>query len=607
MDNTISLIIRSLYEKYKSCDEGALADYIPELTKANPDWFGISVFTADGHIYEIGETEQEFTIQSISKAFTYGMILDEHGIDAVDKRIGVEPSGEAFNSISLDPKTGRPLNPMINAGAIASTGMVSGKGFDQRFETIRKRFSQFAGRELNVAEDVYRSESSTGFRNRAIANLLRNFEMLDDPVDEAVEVYFKQCSILVNCRDLSMMAACLANGGINPVTEERVLEHGNVEKVLSVMSTCGMYDYSGEWIFNVGLPAKSGVGGGVMGVLPGQLGVAVFSPKLDAKGNSVRGVRVFRDLSKKFNLHLFNLPVISDQVIRRVYKLSNVGSHCNRLQSHHDLIRKNGDRVTVIELQGDVYFSALERVVRKSVANADTTDTFVLDLNRAGLFDSATSDLLVEVAAQLEADGKQLLIVDSHDRLDRDMFARLNGSVEFFEVIGIALKACEDELIRKHLESPMVNGLVPFYEFDLFCVLSPKELSYIEGLLEMKTFQKGDKVIVEGDDPDDIYFLSRGEISVYQQGSHEFGKGRLVSSFGPGACFGDIAAITGAKRSADVWADSNITCYTLPLEKFHQLEKEEPTIYMKLLKGILTLNVNRLRRRDLEVAALNSG
>jgi glutaminase len=607
MDNTISLIIQELHEKYRSCDEGALADYIPELTKANPDWFGISVFTADGHSYEVGETKQEFTIQSISKAFTYGMILDEHGIGEVEKRIGVEPSGEAFNSISLDPKTGRPLNPMINAGAIASTGMVSGKGFDRRFEAIRKRFSEFAARDLEVDESVYKSESSTGFRNRAIANLLRNFEMLDDPVDEAVEVYFKQCSILVNCHDLSVMAACLANGGINPLTNERVLDQTNVEKVLSVMSTCGMYDYSGEWIFTVGLPAKSGVGGGVMGVLPGQLGVAVFSPKLDEKGNSVRGVKVFAELSKKFNLHLFNLPVISDQVIRRVYRLSQMGSHCNRLQSHHDTIRKHGHAVTVIELQGDIFFSALERVVRSSAEHAEDTEIFVLDLNRAGLFDAATAGLLVEVATQLQASEKRLLIVDHFKKLDRETFAGLSECVEFFDQIGFALKACEDEIIRRHHAVPMVNGLVPFYDFDLFAELSPKELSEMEGLLEMKAFEPGEKVIEEGDEADDIYFLSRGEISIYQQGAHEFGKGRLVSTFGPGACFGDIAALSGARRSADVWADKHITCYTLPVKKFRELETTNPTIYMRLLRGILMLNVNRLRRRDLDVAALNSG
>lgn len=607
MENTISLIIHELFERYRSCGEGALADYIPELAKADPNWFGISVFTADGHCYEVGETAREFTIQSISKAFTYGMILDEFGIEQVEKRIGVEPSGEAFNSISLDPETGRPLNPMINAGAIAATGMVSGTGFEARFEAIRKRFSLFAARELQVDEDVYHSESASGFRNRAIANLLRNFEMLDDPVDEAVEVYFKQCSILVNCRDLSVMAASLANGGINPLTNERVLQQTNVEKVLSVMSSCGMYDYSGEWIFTVGLPAKSGVGGGVMGVLPGQLGVAVFSPLLDAKGNSVRGVRVFRDLSQKFNLHLFNLPTISDQVIRRIYRLSQVGSHCNRPQHHHETIRRHGDGVSVIELQGDIFFSALERVVRKSSDLAGETDIFVLDLNRAGLIDSGTRELLVEVAEKLKKDGKKLMIVEGATKLKPAEFSELGDAVQFYEQIGFALKVCEDEILEKHLDAPLIGGLVPFYEFDLFAELSPRELSRMEALFEMTAFEKDTRVIQEGDPPDDIYFLSKGEISVYQQDPREEGRGRLVSTFGPGACFGDIAVITGAPRSADVWAECDITCYTLSLKRFEELRESDPEIYIKLIRGILNLNVNRLRRRDLEVAALKSG
>ncbi|MEM7312285.1 MAG: glutaminase A, partial [Planctomycetota bacterium] len=354
MDNTILRIISDLHQKHRTCNEGNLADYIPELARANPDWFGISVVTADGATYAVGDAEEQFTIQSISKAFTYGMVLDEHGVEEVRSRIGVEPSGEAFNSISLDPVTGRPLNPMINAGAIAATGMVRGSGLDQRFEKIRALFSQYADDELSVDENVYNSESATGFRNRAIANLLRNFEMLDDPVDESVEIYFKQCSILVNCRQLAVMGACLANGGVNPISGERVLNAENIDQVLSVMSTCGMYDYSGEWIVSVGLPAKSGVGGGVVGVLPGQLGVAVFSPLLDAKGNSVRGLRTFEELSRLFNLHLFNFPAISDQVIRRVYKLSEVGSHRQRVMKHHEAITKHGDSVTVIEMQGDL-------------------------------------------------------------------------------------------------------------------------------------------------------------------------------------------------------------------------------------------------------------
>ncbi|MBP6782645.1 MAG: glutaminase A [Verrucomicrobiales bacterium] len=604
MHNTISQIIQKLHEKYQTCGEGALADYIPELTKANPDWFGISVFTTDGHCYEIGDCRQEFTIQSISKAFTFGMILDEFGIEAVEKRIGVEPSGEAFNSISLDPVTGRPFNPMINAGAITASGMIRGAGFDERFEKVRVGFSGFAGRELGVDESVYRSESATGFRNRAIANLLRNFNMLEDPVDEALEVYFKQCSILVNCRDLSVMAASLANGGINPLTKKRVLDQGNVEKVLSVMSTCGMYDYSGEWIFTVGLPAKSGVGGGIMGVLPGQLGVAVFSPLLDGKGNSVRGVKVFEEMSKKFNLHLFNYPVISDQVIRRIYRLSEAGSHRQRPHVQHEALREHGSGVTVIELQGDIFFTAMERVVRSLFEHAETSGVYVLDLSRAGLFDEATESLLFDVAKELEVSGKRLFLVDPGKKLKRKPLLDGGGNVVFYDEIDLALEYCEDEIIELHIAKPLVKGLVPFYEFDLFKSLTSPELSVVEGRLEMIGSKRGTKIIEQGGDPDHIFLLAKGSVSIFHQPGNAGGRGRRVNAFGPGVCFGDLALFDGSKRSADVWADEEIVCYTLSLESLQQLEREFPGIYQKIIKNILLLNIERLRRMNTEIGSL---
>lgn len=250
--------IAQVHERYAPVSEGALADYIPELTRTDPAHFGIVVVTADGQQYRVGDVNVPFTIQSVSKAFTYGMALDANGAAAVEKTVDVEPSGEAFNSISLDPVTGRPRNPMINAGAIAVTGMLPQEG---RFEGILETFSRYAGRRLDWDREVYASESATGHRNRAIANMLRAVGVLDGDVDGVVEDYFRQCSILVTCTDLASMAATLAAGGQHPVTGVRVLEPASVEKVLAVMSTCGMYDYSGTWMYEVGLPAKSGVGG----------------------------------------------------------------------------------------------------------------------------------------------------------------------------------------------------------------------------------------------------------------------------------------------------------------------------------------------------------
>jgi len=607
MENTVASLLNRLHDRYRACHEGAVADYIPELTKADPEWFGISIFTTDGCGYAVGDAEQPFTIQSISKAFTYGMVLDAYGLEAVDRRIGVEPSGDAFNSISLDPVSGRPLNPMINAGAIAATGMVRGEGMADRFEKIRKRFSLYAGRELEVDEEVYASESATGFRNRAIAHLLRNFEMLDDPVEEAVEVYFKQCSILVTCRDLALMAATLANAGGNPVTGERALETENVERVLAVMSSCGMYDSSGEWIFRVGLPAKSGVGGGIVGVLPGQLGVAVFSPRLDAKGNSVRGVRTFAELSRHCNLHLFNYPVLSAQVIRRTYKLSEAGSMRERLRRQREAIARHGDEVTIIEMQGDLFFSAIERMLRVQSERDRETGTVVLDFTRVGLSDRATEALLYEFARGLVAAGRSLVMVDPKGLLDAGSFDALGKRVAVFDEIDAALEYCEDELLRRHLREPMVRGLFPFHDFELFEGIDTTGLSVIEGLLEMEGFRAGERIIAEGDEPDQIYLLAKGSVSVQQPAANGgSGRRRRVVSFSPGVSFGELALVESARRSADVWADESATCYTLPVAALRRLDAEHPAIRSRIIENILRINVDRLRRFNREIGALKA-
>ncbi|MEM0896445.1 MAG: glutaminase A [Verrucomicrobiota bacterium] len=606
MENTISRIIGHLFDKYRDCKEGNVADYIPELTKADPEWFGISVFTVDGHGYSIGDCEQTFTIQSISKAFTYGMILDAHGIEEVEKRIGVEPSGEAFNSISLDPGTGRPFNPMINAGAIAATGMVKGDGFDHRFEQIRAKFSAYANNDLPVDEDVYHSESATGFRNRAIAYLLRNFGILDDPVEESVEVYFKQCSILVTCRDLALMAASLANGGINPVTQERVIQPQNVERVLSVMSTCGMYDYSGEWIFKVGLPAKSGVGGGVLGVLPGQLGVAVFSPRLDAKGNTVRGVRAFSELSKLFNLHLFNSPSVSGQVIRRVYKLCDVGSHRQRPKTHHQALREHGSAVTIIEMQGDLFFAAVERLVRKITANAEGTNTFILDFSRVSMTDRATEDLLLKTVNEQSAATRKIIFVDPAPVLNHERFHEEGLRAKFATDIDNALEHCENEIVKAHVDQPAVNGLCAFHDFEIFAGLTSRELTEIESLLEMETFPAGSKIVEQGAAADQLFLLAKGSVSIFHLSQNGTEKRQRVAAFSRGVPFGELSVIDGSPRSADVWADEDSTCYTFSLRSLQKLETASPVIHAKILRNILLINVDRLRRCNQEIASLKA-
>jgi len=298
--------IEDLYVKYQALTSGEVATYIPELGKANPDDFAVSLVTTTGRAYDVGDTDRPFTIQSISKPFTFGMAIEEFGPSRVARHVGVEPSGDAFNAISLQSGSNRPHNPMINAGAITVTALLHERFGDQTFDLILERFSIAAGRPLEVDESVYQSERRTGHRNRAIAHLLLNFGMVHEQAEHALDIYFRQCSILVTCRDLAMMGATLANMGRHPQTGAMAFEIDSVKSMLAIMFTCGMYDYSGEWAYRVGVPAKSGVSGGVVAVVNRQLGVATFSPRLDPRGNSTRGIEVCSELAARFGLHAFD-------------------------------------------------------------------------------------------------------------------------------------------------------------------------------------------------------------------------------------------------------------------------------------------------------------
>jgi glutaminase len=313
--------LMQLHAKYLPLRDGKVADYIPELSTADPGWFGISVVTTGGQSIEVGDCQQMFSIQSVSKPFVFGLALEQQGREAVLARVNVEPTGEAFNSIVLDEKSNRPFNPLVNAGAIATADLVQGKDYPDRVKQLLAMFGRYFGRDVHIDNAIFMSERVTGHRNRAIGHLMRNFGMVGERFEESLELYFQQCSVMVTAHDLAMMGATLANAGVNPVTSQRAIPADHVKDVLSIMLSCGMYDYAGEWAFRVGLPAKSGVGGGIVAVIPGVAGIGVFSPPLDAKGNSVRGVKVCQDLSTMFGLHVFERgfsgPSFTEQLEQR--------------------------------------------------------------------------------------------------------------------------------------------------------------------------------------------------------------------------------------------------------------------------------------------------
>ena len=291
-------IVNQAYEKFKSLREGKNADYIPALAKVDSNLFGIALVTADGKVYTAGDIASEVSIQSVSKVFTMARVMEESGEKAIVDNIGVDATGQPFNSIvAIEQHKGFQQNPLVNPGAITTTSMLRGSTADEVWSNIMSTLDAFAGRKLSVNQEVYQSEAATNQRNQAIAALMFAYGHIKGSWAQATDLYTKQCSVNVNAQDLAMMAATLANGGRNPHTGQQVVSPEHVPAILAVMATAGLYDDSGQWLFTTGLPAKSGVGGGLIAVSPGRFGIAVVSPPLDAAGNSVRGQRAIADIS----------------------------------------------------------------------------------------------------------------------------------------------------------------------------------------------------------------------------------------------------------------------------------------------------------------------
>ena len=302
----VGMLVGEAHERYGAVQDGKVADYIPALAKADPAWFGICVAGVNGQAFAIGDADIEFSIQSISKPFVFALVCQALGGGRARASIGVNATGLPFNSVmAIELSADRTVNPMVNAGAIATTSLAPGANAEERWRFIREGLSRFAGRELAMDEEVYASEAATNQRNQGIARLLHGYgRMYCDP-DEATDIYTRQCAISVTARDLAVMGATLADGGVNPVTKERVVDADRCRRVLAVMATAGLYEQSGDWLYEIGLPSKSGVAGGIVAIAPGKGALGVFSPPLDAAGNSVRGQLVTRFLSERLGLNLF--------------------------------------------------------------------------------------------------------------------------------------------------------------------------------------------------------------------------------------------------------------------------------------------------------------
>lgn len=305
-DADIERVLKEAHAKFKNVKDGANANYIPALDEVDSELFAISLVTPDGRVFDVGDSKHQFSIQSISKAFVAATVIEAQGPDTVLEKIGVDATGQPFNSIeAIEMISERSVNPLVNAGAMASVSLVKGATPDEKWAKIAGGLDAFAGRKLTVLEDIYASESATNDRNQAIAKLLDAYGRLYDDVATTVDLYTRQCSVGVTSHDLAVMAGTLAAGGKNPVTGQQVIAAENVPEVLAVMATAGLYDDSGIWLYNVGLPAKSGVGGGIVAVAPGEYGIAAFSPRLDVAGNSVRAQLAIDYIAEQLGGNIF--------------------------------------------------------------------------------------------------------------------------------------------------------------------------------------------------------------------------------------------------------------------------------------------------------------
>jgi len=314
--DSLKKFLRAIHQRLQADTTGAVASYLPELASADPNWFGISAVSVHGETCNLGQCTQPFTIQSIAKPFVYGLVLEELGEQQVLQHIGVEPTGDAFNSL-IEPDEISPThyNPLVNSGAIVTSSLVPGGTVQERSRRLLSMFETYTGRPLEVDSAAFHSKKTTDHLNRALAHMMLHYGWIDGDVDSILDLYFQQCSVLATCEDLAMMAAALANGGCNPGSGAQALQPRYVKNVLSIMSTCGLYEFSGQWAFTVGIPAKSGLAGAIIGVIPQQLGIAVFSPPLDENRKSHRAVEVFKQLSQQFKLHQFDHAAISPRSI----------------------------------------------------------------------------------------------------------------------------------------------------------------------------------------------------------------------------------------------------------------------------------------------------
>jgi glutaminase len=590
--------LNGCYEDFAAEDSGEVACYIPELCKANPEHFGISLATLDGHVYETGDSRVPFTIQSISKPFVFALALDRLGAARVESTIGVEPSGDPFNSIRLNAKN-HPFNPMVNAGAIACSGLMLEAEGDAAFETIRDTLGRFAGRELDVDEAVYASESATGDRNRAIGYLLRNSGVIREDVRKVLDVYFRQCSVLVTARDLAIMAATLANRGTNPVTSEQVITPYAISRTLSVMTSSGMYDYAGEWIYRIGMPAKSGVGGGILAALPARLGLGSYSPRLDGHGNSVRGIKVCEALSSHYGLHMLSRSDDARNSIIADYDIGKSSSRRARRPYERKILVDHHLDVRIIELVGTLSFLSVDYVFRQ-LASKPRPEFVLLDLRRVAEVTPPGARLLAEGFRELASFAVTVVLsgVDCASSQWRSISEWTTGlsNLRNYPLLDDAIEWAEDQIVHRY--GGVIDAVEMTYlsEQALLAGLTEGALDQIASVGTIRTYGPGERIIAAGESAKSLFFLKSGAVHV------RLASGIRLATVTAGMAFGEMALLE-TQRPANIYADADVTALEVPLRDFERFRENNPGVGEQIMRNLAQLLADRLMLANAKLGA----
>jgi glutaminase len=467
---------------------------------------------------------------------------------------------------------------------------------------LLERYARFAGRTLRIDPEVEASERATGHRNRAIGHLLRASGALDGDADEAVERYFAQCAVDVTAADLAVIAATLANGGVNPLTGERAASAETVRSVLAVMSTCGMYDGAGEWLYAIGLPAKSGVSGGILAVVPGRMGLGFFSPPLDPQGNSVRGGLACRDIVRELDLHPLGASPQAPDSLRCAYTVAQVASKRRRSPKARAALLEGGNQALVIELQGRLSFLASESVgatIRVAASQAGRLESVVLDLRRVDHLDPAALHLLAAVIRELEAGDGRVFVSGATRLAAMDRLAELVPTLRLVGELDAAIELAEDAVLA--LVGHVADEVVAATNHPVLAGLSQTDRIAVLAAAEVRAYGPGSSIVSVGDPSDEIFFVLAGRLSVTIPAE---GGARRLSTLEAGMLFGETALLGGGRRTADVRADGPVSCLVLSAAAFEAVAAERPAAAIAVLRHLLGTATATSGRLTREMAVL---